>query len=409
MKKMRKRVTIINLLLPVLVLGTAAGTGQAFGKGAAVAGPSASGVTSDQTPPQDTGILSYHPARTVLPRLRTARKPAVRWGEPPARPSLTLLQFSDLHGDAENLGRIVTFLDAYQAFIEDAIHTGDAVYCYWDNPNEFGNVPGAERILNVVGNHDCWKGHKVWAESPRPYDATQSEAYELLFTGENREDPLVAHWGVTQPAGFDNPDSPHWCACYYYKDYPEQGIRLIVLDCMHYTPVQAGWFAATLADARARGMAVVAAQHYPAQSGLDAIPGGWSDRDEVLNAVPDPGDAQMERMPDGAFSTVDGFIEAGGTFVCWLSGHTHLDFIGHVPGHRRQLQIIADKSGEGDAYMQEDRTRGSRFQDAFNLVTINPSRGILVVDRIGCDRDQYMRSKTTFCYDYLRGEVLVNE
>jgi len=106
---------------------------------------------------------------------------------------------------------------------------------------------------------------------------------------------------------------------------------------------------------------------------------------------------------------LDRFIGKGGSFACWLSGHTHLDFVGHIRGHRRQRMIIADKSGEKDSYMQEARTRGTVLQDSFNLVTVNTSRSTLYVKRIGCTRDQYGRSKSLFTYNYSTGEVLVNE
>ena len=114
-------------------------------------------------------------------------------------------------------------------------------------------------------------------------------------------------------------------------------------------------------------------------------------------------------MSDLAFEAVDAFIGKGGMFICWLGGHTHVDYLGWVRGHERQLQIMVDKAGEGDIYMQEDRTRGTVNQDAFNLITVNPSRNLLVVDRIGCSRDQYLRSKQLFVYDYLKRKVLVNE
>lgn len=357
-----------------------------------------------------TGILDFHPKEEVVPLLEAARSRAVVWGQGAAAPALTLLHFSDLHGDSENLARIAQFKEAYSAWIEDAIHVGDAVACYWDDPNPWDQVPSAHTILNVVGNHDCWKGHLLWSQTPLPYDATQADAYSLIMTGKNSARPFIRSWGVVQPEGFDRPSSPHYKACYYYKDYPDQTVRLIVLDCMHYGDIQHEWFQATLKQALGAGLTVIAAQHYPAQSGLDAIPGGFSERDEVLGPEPSPApDSQMERMPDRAFTAIDEFMAEGGTFACWLSGHTHLDFVGHVPGHSRQLQIIADKAGFKDDYMQEARPRGTRFQDAFNLVTVNPGRSLLVIQRIGCNRDQYLRPKTLFCYDYKNGTVLVNE
>lgn len=353
-----------------------------------------------------SGILDFHPRSEVVPWLDMSRSGLSRWGQPEAAPSLTLLQFSDLHGDAENLARIVEFKNEYSDWIADAIHVGDVVYCYWDDPNPWDLVEGASTVLNTVGNHDCWKGHKVWAQSQRPYDATAEEAYSMIMVGKDTLRPFISEWGVQKPSG---------PVCYYYKDYPSERVRLIVLDCMHYDQAQDAWFAGVLADALNSGLTVVAAQHYPPQSGLDEIPGGFSDIDEDIPVISFnlrfdyPGAPQMESMYDAAFTAVDRFIEAGGVFACWLSGHTHLDFVGHIRGHRRQLMIIADKSGEKDSYMQEARTRGTVLQDSFNLVTVNTSRSTLYVKRIGCTRDQYGRSKSLFTYNYSTGEVLVNE
>lgn len=354
---------------------------------------------------QAQSITQMHPADEIVPKLLSARKAAVTWGAE-AKPlaSWTVLQCSDLHGSTENLSRIVEFRRAYASYIDEAIHTGDAVACYYDDPNPWLHVEGAGEVLNVIGNHDCWKGRLVWAQSDWPYDATQGEAYVRFL------EPFVQGWKVTQPAGVAHPRSPQYQACYYYKDYPESALRMIVLDCVHYDKAQHEWFVQTLAQAREENLLVVAVQHYPAQNGLKLIESGFSDRDESIGPEPTPpAGKQMERMPDAAFAAVDAFLDQDGRFACWLSGHTHLDFVGHVHGHERQLQVIVDKAGEVDDYMQEDRTPGTRNQDAFNLVTVNPSRNLLIIQRIGCTRDQYLRSKTLFSYDYTRRKVLVNE
>ena len=367
-------------------------------------------LTACGTEQPAAGILDFNPPARVLERLRTERKPFVEaWSDTPSRPSFTVLQFSDLHGDAENLSRIVEFSEACAEGIDEVLHTGDVVPCYWDEANPWNTVPGAARFLNTVGNHDCWKGHLVWSQTNRPYDASQEDAYSLVMAGEDPSRPFVSLWNVSQPAGVGEPSSPHYCACYYYKDYEAPAIRLIVLDCMHYTPVQDEWFDATLQDALGKGLTVVAVQHYPPQPGLDKIESGFSDPDYDIPPTPGTPGLQLECMPDEAFSTADRFISAGGTFACWLSGHLHGDMLGHVSGHLRQLHISVDKAGEGDRYMQEDRTRGTSRQDSFNLVTVNPSRGVLFIDRIGCNRDQYMRPKTLFCYDYINGKILLNQ
>lgn len=356
-------------------------------------------------PANAQSITDMHPESEVLPILLSARKPAVEWGETQQKPqSWTVLQFSDIHGSLTQLERVVAFKNAYSAYVDDAIHTGDAVACYYDDPNPWFYVEGAEQIMNTIGNHDCWKGHLVWAQSDTPYDATQEDAYRQ-FIG-----PFAGHWEVRQPEGVDDPRSAHFRACYYFKDYPVAGIRMIVLDCMHYGKTQDQWFREVLSEAREKDLHVVAVQHYPAQGGLDLIECGFTELYETIGPESTPPEGkQMERMPDAAFDTVDAFLNQGGSFICWLSGHTHLDFIGHVHGHVRQLQVIVDKAGEVDDYMQEDRTPGTRNQDSFNLVTVNPSRNLLVIQRIGCTHDQYLRSKRLFSYDYVMRKILACE
>lgn len=338
-----------------------------------------------------SGILALNPVDSVVPKLIEAR-------EGDGLTAVTLLQFSDLHGDCENLQRICDFKKAYGAYIDDAVHCGDAVMCYWDDAFPWDAVADARSILNSVGNHDCWKGHLVWAQTDHPYDATVEDAYRRVFEGKKKSRPFVDSWGVTRPDGK---------CTWYYKDYP--ALRLIVLDAVHFDALQRQWFASVLASAREAGRPVVVVSHYQPQSGLSKIESGFSSNMEAVDPVGDPGSAQMERLPDAAFDEVDRFIGAGGTFVCWLSGHTHLDMIGVVTGHPKQMMVTVDKAGEKDMYMGEGRIRGGKSQDSFNLVTINSSRSIVTVDRIGCTTDENGRSKTRFRFNYLTGEVLVNE
>lgn len=349
-------------------------------------------------------ITELNPRENVLPTLLSARStPMSSDGKAPDKP-LTLIHFSDLHGSTANLERIVEFRDAYDEYIDDAIHTGDAVFCYWDDPNPFEQVKGAGSILIAIGNHDCWKGHLVWAESNHPYDASIEDAYAKMLKRP------ISGWEVVQPKGVRDRHSKYYCACYYYKDYSESKIRLIVLDGLHYDKDQDEWFDKTLSEAQSLGYAVVAAQHFPAQCGVETVKTGFNSANVwELRSVPDPVDSQMEKMPEKGFATVDRFIDNGGIFVCWLSGHTHADFIGKVKGHEKQLQVIVEKAGEFDRYMYEDRTPGTLNQDAFNLFTVNPYKGLFTIQRIGSNRGDRMQSKKLFVYDYRNSRIEVSE
>ena len=334
------------------------------------------------------GILGFHPADEVVPRLLSARKPVLSEDGTAAVASWTLLYCSDLHGCDENLARIVSFRNAYTEWIDDALHTGDSVADCLEDGNPWNRVEGAGGLMNTVGNHDC---NLLYGK------AAAEETYRALMA------PFIDGWDVDQPAGVRDPGSPHYGACYYSKDYPASRLRLIVLDGARYSEAQDEWFAECLADAARKRLNVVAVNHFPPENGMDCIDCGFSERGEKI------GPATLHRLPDGAYGRVDRFLDEGGRFVCWLGGHFHQDFVGHVRGHGRQFQILVDKAGKADWWMEEDRTPGTRNQDAFNLLTVNPGRGLLIIDRIGCDRDPYMRGKRLFVYDYIKREVLVTE
>ena len=335
------------------------------------------------------GILDFHPDNEVVPRLLSARKPVLCEDGTTGTAAWTLLHFSDIHGCAENLQRVVTFRNHYGKYIDDALHTGDSVTDEIADGNPWNEVEGAGSLMNTVGNHDARIGPDE--------SATQEQSYRFLL------EPYVKGWDVVQPEGVRRRGSRHYCACYYYKDYPSSGIRLIVLDGMHYSDAQEEWFAHCLSDALAKDLQVVAANHFPAANGLVPLVSGFTERDEPLEGETE------HRLPDSVFSVADAFLDEGGVLVCWLGGHAHQDFVGPVRGHERQFQILVDKAGWADWFMAEDRTPGTAFQDSFNLLTVNPDRGIFVIDRIGCTRDQYLRGKHLFVYDYRNREVIVNE
>lgn len=346
-------------------------------------------------------ITDFNPKEEVLPILLSARADGSAWYSPSGIKPLTLLHFSDLHGSDVNLRRIVQFRDEYSEYIADAIHAGDVVDCYFDDHNPWETVDGARNMINVIGNHDCWKGHKTWAQTDIPYDATAEDVYPVFIA------PYVDMWNVCQPSGVGDKHSKYYSACYFYKDYPDSKIRAVFLDCMHYDNVQDEWFKDVLSEASAKSYAVVGIQHYAPQTGLQCIESGFSTKPSI--EATDPAPVQIQCMRDQAFCTLDTFISEGGQFICWLGGHEHADYIGYIPGHGRQLQILVDKAGVMDKYIHEDRTPGTVNEDAFNLLTINPTKNLLVIQRIGCKVGPNMQGKSLFCYDYVTHNVIVNK
>lgn len=302
----------------------------------------------------------------------------------------SLIHFSDVHGNADNIQRILDFNNKYSKYIMDIIHTGDAPSTYFGDNNPFAFV-GGEQIMEVVGNHECWIQGETW---PRPYTATAAQVYEKFFA------PFISSWNVT---------SPGTNLCYYYKDYATAKVRLIVLDCIHYDATQEAWFETALAGAKTNSYRVVTVTHYPAMTGLTNIDCTFGTYGESISAqTPPTGTDQVERMPESAFNVVDTFITGGGEFVCWLSGHTHGDFIGTVTGHTNQIQIIITTANTTNGHGDAARVSGTKTQDAFNIFVVDGTNKLIKLIRIGATRDRYMRKRETLCINYSTKNVVSN-
>lgn len=293
---------------------------------------------------------------------------------------LSLLHCSDAHVDAENLGRMLDFYNTHSRHINDIIHTGDGVN-YYENENPLETVGGGI-VMNVIGNHECW----LESKGAYNYDATAEQTYQKFIA------PFISTWGVVS-AGAN--------LCYYYKDYADAKIRLVVLDCMHFDQKQAHWLSYVLEGAKLLGYSVVGVTHYPPQSGLTPIDCTFASIDNEV--APE----NAERMADDAYVVVDDFINNGGEFICWLSAHMHCDHIGVVNNHERQICICVNcvfPASEGD----EERTRGTKTQDCFNVIAFDRTSKIINIVRVGASVDRYLRSKKTLCINYLTKDIISN-
>ena len=308
---------------------------------------------------------------------------------------LSLLHFSDLHGNQPNLKNVVMFRDFYEDFLDDTIHTGDSVANYYTDTDPFQVVDGAETILNVIGNHEAW------IQGDTDYNATEKQTYDKIFA------PSIANWDVEQPA-----DAATNGYCYYYKDYDTAGFRLIVLDSVHWhyrngvsqqNAAQKSWFESVLADAITNGLKVVCAIHYTPQNGIVPVENtGFNKYGTTAGGTIADGWYSVDEIYD----CVDDFIDNGGKFAGWICGHAHEDYFGTVYGHARQPIVIVGTAGA--VSVSNKFISGTASQDNFNVITfeyISDTLFIKVV-RIGQDTDIYMRSKKTIAYNFTNGLLL---
>lgn len=300
---------------------------------------------------------------------------------------LTLSVLTDIHAFNDEFKRYIRFTNAYKDYVDDKLCLGDVVrdniaqdFTYWSNNAD------ADDIMIVLGNHDASTN-----ESGRYVIQPAKTCYDKYFLG------LINDWHVTQPSGAEANG-----LCYYYKDYPQHNIRLIVLDCMHYTDEQNAWFTSVLEGARSAGKHVICAKHYNVSRDLTKISGNFYDPDLGFTKLV-IGDTNNNK----AQVAVNNFQLAGGYFVCWLTGDAHYDAIGQLTlNGKKQLCVTFENAGCHDVWGDDARVVGQKSEDSFNFVTVDTYSHLLKIVRVGNDMNRYLQPKKYLCYNYQTDEVI---
>ena len=322
-----------------------------------------------------------------------------------AEKHICLLHFSDIHGNVRNMENIKSYKERFTEFgINDVICTGDM--CGMRFPDYKADLWDSNiynQILLAIGNHDVYD-HNGDAPSDnydnRDYWATAQEKYVKYIA------PNVANWNVVQPegAGLNN-----YYPCYYYKDYDTtigadthtvDAVRLIVLDCMAFDAIQLSWLQSVLEDARTNGYHVIIANHFvPAQSQNDSDYDGF---DTPFNSLDNgmTGSAYGYSYLPGMCDAVDTFINAGGVFICHICGHMHYDLVGTLHSHPNQIYIAVGSANCANTWQDSPRISCTKFEDLFNLISIDVTKKRMSVVRIGADFDMWMRHRGTMTIDY---------
>ena len=321
-------------------------------------------------------------SRKINNAKRVGRSGATQSGIPP----LMLLHFSDIHGATANLARIKEFFDYYQASIDGVICTGDMVSSNITDGMSFWANANVENFMMCIGNHDAY------ADSSHA-EADPHDVYNLFIK------PYVVGWNVVQPANAEAN-----ALCYYYKDYADSHIRLIILDnypkgVVNYIENENTWLAGVLADARANNLSVLIAVH--------PCTGDVTGFKCAFNAI------QKGYSTAGIYTmfkdSVDDFINAGGDFIAWFGGHGHIDVCGTVEDYPNQTIIAIDAANRASGNTYSDTARPNeqkdRAFDCFNLMAIDPYQKVIKLIRIGANMDSWLRKKDVISIQYATSDA----
>lgn len=301
---------------------------------------------------------------------------------------LTLVHFSDIHADTGALKRIIAGSDKIGASVDDVICTGDicgnaggSIESWWDS-----------KVLTCIGNHDSatysggiynWTGVSM----------AQRDTWYI--------EPFENNWGIVHTAG----------TSYYYKDYDDSKVRLIVMDSMLYNDngseatAQTAWLDGLLAETLdstddAYGYHVLIAIHSP-HGGAVAEECSFSRYGQTAYSA-----GSDCNTPQAVIDAVGAKISAGVKFIGYLCGHTHQDNIWDADGDGKQLMycITCAAVAQTAQWQNSDQYR-NMFADAYNIVTIDTENNLIKIVRGGgADMDDHMRARKAICFNYSTGE-----
>lgn len=282
---------------------------------------------------------------------------------------------TDIHNDTVRTARMVELVNSWgEEYASAVLNGGDTVQiAITESLNWFYNEVDKLEVplLNTVGNHDAWN-------SLNGDLAPQTTVYEKII------DPIVSDSGITQPSGADENGYN-----YYYKDF-NNTVRLIVIDCMYWDATQLSWFEGVLESARTSGLHVLVMTHasFP-WANMETVDCLWSKAGMLTNysdsgAINDP-----TRTPIAAAGAVKTFIDGGGKFVCWLTGHQHGDDLHKLPDYNNQMVVTMGSFAQRASMLQKSDNQADYNYDCLTYIAVDCSNKCIKFLRIGADIDMY--------------------
>ena len=376
--------------------------------------------------------------------------------KPPASgnlPYFNLLHYSDIHGSTVASKGILDAIRKYGGYVDEVLNTGDVIYSVvgssTGNITWWNNCGLKLKSLFTPGNHDDLINNNTREREGKAY------LHNNYFTA-----AAIDELGYIMPDGYDDENSPNYKACYWHKDYADQKVRLIGLDCMDkcdgvVNPAngaittqgttgneQEVWLCERLAETLpdsgndAEGYTVVICGHYPLD-GYDIQTYGenkeWDDtaHEWVCNHKSTGGrvinqktgevsnwhryvKVDMVQAATMRWSNAQGvnnigniieyYIGEGINFAAFICGHTHNNLLFYPKKYPNILNVCIDMAGNlRDMYYADQGTMGGFIA---NVVSFNTSANLLKIVRLGVKSDYMLTPIKYLCYDYNNRKVI---
>lgn len=324
------------------------------------------------------------------------------WGHYSSHDLTTIAHISDLHEDVDRFKAFAEFCRKNNNVIDHAVCTGDYV-----NPanmtklqNMISSVKDIYNINFTVGNHE------KYADRVSATDAQIKSAMGLS-------------------------------SLYYAKDLSSK-LKLIVLDQydtpttslrnhdVHYSQTQINWLITQLKSATSSGRAVVIAFHRPESIPPENDKGFYQRYHQwktltnyYCSGTPVEDIVEAWRTKSSINKTytytdssetisVNETFTGNNTFVAYICGHLHGDFVGYSSAHPNQL-VLNITTGCCTAYNTTTVNYGGDVSDlpripntytenAFNVYGIDLVNKMVKIVRIGSDLNDLMEERQIACF-----------
>ena len=364
---------------------------------------------------------------------------------------LSLIHISDIHTKDDNYKCFENACEYLQYYsnIKCMIATGDLVWDNFTNLTTWYDIAlqkTTKPVLNVIGNHDA--GQQSTQSPSLDRVSTDLQCYNryiapYVSAGTLPNGVTVPGWNVIQPV-----DAATEGKSYYYKDFTDEKIRLIVLcefeteyELSETSPTtslkysreyramrqtQVTWLINTLTNTPNDYGVVIAMHQIPDLLGnennefvsFDLVDNNYSynvyssDKAwlaKIINAYATRSSLTLTVTQTGAVVQNDAilncdcdFTSVQSEFICVICGHTHRDYVGHLKNYPTisVLCVGADNLKYTSAF--QPRAENTISEDLFNVVNIDRNRKTIKIIRIGSDasvtgqvRDQMIMSYAT--------------
>lgn len=305
--------------------------------------------------------------------------------------------FSDIHlawkeDPGYNLQRIVQLANKWHADgrLTAVLNGGDNLQLGGESITAYNNQMAAcsADLLMTVGNHDTYQSRDTYGD----------------FIA-----PIVSRYtGIVQPSSAATNS-----LCFFYKDYGD--IRVISYDTIYARDsssnleTENAWLQSVLSDAITNGKYVIIFTHYPYLE-TDAVPvpnSNWRTNFD-RNYLPD-GLLSGQTIPDSTCTIVDDFIDGGGNFCCWLTGHTHTSGMFTNRLHPRQLMynIGSANNAKNEHGLQFNGEADNKY-DNFCYIGVSSSRNVVYFLKIGSNDDRWLQQRNVFVWDYVNAKMITS-